>query len=55
MTKKKKSPISVLFIGNSFSYYHSLPKLIARFASTSGSGDLFVDGVFRGGATLKML
>jgi hypothetical protein len=55
MTKKKNSPISILFIGNSFSYYHSLPKLIAHFAHTSGSGNLFVDGVFRGGATLKML
>ena len=55
MIKEKKDAISILFIGNSFSYYHSLPKLIAHFASTSGSGNLFVDGVFRGGATLKML
>jgi hypothetical protein len=55
MTKKKDEPISILFIGNSFSYYHSLPKLIARFASASDSGDVSVDGVFRGGATLKML
>ncbi len=55
MIEKKARPISILFIGNSFSYYHSLPKLIARFAHASGAGDLFVDGVFRGGATLKML
>jgi len=55
MIKKKSGSISILFIGNSFSYYHSLPKLIARFAHASGSSDLFVDGVFRGGATLKML
>jgi hypothetical protein len=55
MTKKKAKPISILFIGNSFSYYHSLPKLIARFVHASGEGDLLVDGVFRGGATLKML
>jgi len=54
MIKKKNGSISILFIGNSFSYYHSLPKLITRFAHTSGSGNLFVDGVFRGGATLKM-
>lgn len=55
MKKKKNELISILFVGNSFSYYHSLPKLIARFAHASGSGDLCVDGVFRGGATLKML
>lgn len=55
MTKKKNELISILFIGNSFSYYHSLPKLIARFASASGSDRVSVDGVFRGGATLKML
>ncbi len=55
MKKKKGGSISILFIGNSFSYYHSLPKLIALFAHASDSGDLFVEGVFRGGATLKML
>jgi hypothetical protein len=55
MKTKKNASISILFIGNSFCYYHSLPKLIALFAHASGSGDLFVDGVFRGGATLKML
>lgn len=55
MIRKRTKPISILFIGNSFSYYHSLPKLIAHFASSSGSGNLIVDGVFRGGATLKML
>lgn len=54
MRKKNKS-ISILFIGNSFSYYHSLPKLVAHFAQASGSGNLIVDGVFQGGATLKML
>lgn len=51
----KKQPISILFIGNSFSYYHSLPKLVARFVRASNRGDLVVGGVFRGGATLKML
>ena len=51
----KNGSISILFIGNSFSYYHSLPKLIAHFAHTSGLGDVFVDGAFLGGATLKML
>lgn len=55
MTSGKNKPISILFIGNSFSYYHGLPKLIARLARASGSGDLTVEGVFRGGATLKML
>lgn len=54
MTRSNKS-ISILFIGNSFSYYHSLPKLIARFAQASGCDKLVVNGVFRGGATLKML
>ena len=53
--QEKTKPISILFIGNSFSYYHSLPKLIAHFARASGAGNLSVDGVFRGGATLKML
>ncbi len=54
MMRKNKS-VSILFIGNSFSYYHSLPKLIAHFARVSGCGNLVVDGIFRGGATLKML
>lgn len=53
--RKKTKPISILFIGNSFSYYHSLPKLVAHFARVSGSGNLVVNGVFRGGATLKIL
>jgi hypothetical protein len=55
MIRKKNELISILFIGNSFSYYHSLPKLIAHFAQVSGSGNLVVEGVFRGGGTLKML
>jgi hypothetical protein len=55
MIKEKNKPISILFIGNSFSYYHGLPKLIALFARTSGLEDVFVDGVFRGGVTLKVL
>lgn len=55
MTKKKTGPISILFIGNSFSYYNALPKLIVRFASTSGSDNFFVDSIFQGGATLKTL
>lgn len=53
--QEKTKPISILFIGNSFSYCHSLPKLVAHFVQVSGSGNLIVDGVFRGGATLKML
>jgi len=52
---RKNKSISILFIGNSFSYYHSLPKLIAHFARASNWDNLVVDGVFRGGATLKML
>ena len=53
--QEKTKPISILFIGNSFSYYHSLPKLVAHFVQVSGSGNLIVGGIFRGGATLKML
>ncbi len=52
---KKIKPVSILFIGNSFSYYHALPKLIARFARASDSGSLSVDSAFKGGATLEML
>lgn len=55
MIRKEDKPISILFIGNSFSYYNSLPKLIAYFAQATGSGNLITEGVFRGGATLKML
>lgn len=55
MIRKENKPISILFIGNSFSYYNSLPKLIAYFAQATGSGNLITEGVFRGGATLKML
>ncbi|MDP2629599.1 MAG: SGNH/GDSL hydrolase family protein [Candidatus Harrisonbacteria bacterium] len=54
MTKKNK-PTSILFIGNSFSYYHCLPKLLTNFARASACDTPVVDGVFRGGATLKML
>jgi hypothetical protein len=54
MNKNCRS-ISILFIGNSFNYYHSLPKLIAHFAKMSGLGNLAAEGVFRGSATLKML
>ena len=50
-----KKNISVLFIGNSFSYYHCLPKLIARFAKDAHSAKVTVGGIFRGGSTLKML
>lgn len=53
--RKRTKPISILFIGNSFSYYNSLPKLIAYFAKASGAGKLSVEGVFKGGATLKIL
>ena len=52
---KKNNPLSILFIGNSFSYYHALPKLLVLFAQATSRGNLMVDGVFRGGATLKML
>lgn len=55
MARKENKSISILFIGNSFSYYNSLPKLIAYFAQTTGSGNLITEGVFRGGATLKVL
>ena len=55
MARKENKPISILFIGNSFSYYNSLPKLIAYFAQITGSGNLITEGVFRGGATLKIL
>lgn len=55
MTKRKNKSISILFIGNSFSYYHALPKLIADIAQASGFGNLTVDGAFRGGATLQAL
>ncbi len=51
---KKGKTESILFIGNSFSYFHALPKLAARFVRLSGL-KLTADGVFRGGATLKML
>src|SRR3989344_453022 len=52
---RKKASLSILFVENSFSYYHSLPKLIARFAQATDCDNLVVDGIFRGGATLKML
>ena len=50
-----KKTISILFIGNSFSYYHALPKLVALFAEATDKKSIYVDGAFRGGATLKML
>lgn len=52
---RKNNSISILFIGNSFSYYNSLPKLIAYFSQASNRDTILVDGVFRGGGTLEML
>jgi hypothetical protein len=50
----RKKTFSILFIGNSFSYFNSLPKLLSDFARSAGV-DLLTDGVFQGGATLKIL
>jgi len=55
MSVNQKKEISILFIGNSFSYYNALPKLVAYFAKASDSARLTTDGAFRGGATLKIL
>lgn len=57
MPKRGPKPLSILFIGNSFSYYHAMPVLLACLAKEAKVSDagVVVDGVFRGGATLKML
>lgn len=51
---RENKPLSILFIGNSFSYYNNLPGLVARFARASNTR-LVIGSVLRGGATLKML
>lgn len=50
-----KTTISILFIGNSFSYYNALPMLVADFAYAGCGRRVFVDQVVRGGATLRIL
>lgn len=55
MTSRKNESLSILFIGNSFSYYHCLPKLVADFVRASSLKKVIAEGVFRGGATLKEL
>ncbi|MCP5104422.1 MAG: hypothetical protein GY950_13625 [bacterium] len=54
--EQDREPLSVLFIGNSFTFYHDLPELTAALAnSVNKTTVLTVDSVTIGGATLQQL
>lgn len=48
------APTRVLFIGNSYTYYHSLPSLVEELAQAAGQ-EIEVRAFTRGGATLMEL
>ncbi len=50
---KTKDEIHVLFIGNSFTYYHDLPKMIAELAKAGKQPTLHHDRETPGGCTLE--
>ena len=45
---------NVLFIGNSYTYYHDLPNLLQGLAESAGK-DFFQDSHTEGGWTLKLV
>ena len=49
----KNSPIKVLFVGNSATYVHDIPGMLARLAQKAGY-DIECNSVVKGGATLSM-
>ena len=46
-------PVRVLFIGNSFTYYHELPKMLAKLAEAGGQRPLEHESVTPGGYSLE--
>jgi uncharacterized protein YodC (DUF2158 family) len=46
-------PRHILFIGNSYTYYHGMPRLTAELAELNGAPKPVVRAVAAGGATLK--
>src|SRR5690242_8900445 len=48
-----KEEIHVLFIGNSFTYYHDLPKMIAELAKAGKQRPLHYERETPGGCTLE--
>ncbi len=49
-----ETPIRVLFIGNSYTYFNNLPGVLSEFGTSEGSGPQIVtEMVVAGGATLK--
>lgn len=45
--------LRVLFIGNSYTYFHDLPRTLQTMAAMSGQASIEVATVLEGGATLK--
>jgi len=43
--------LNVLFLGNSFTFYHELPQMLAKISGTAGV-EIFADSVTKGGAFL---
>jgi hypothetical protein len=50
---KSKGEIQILFIGNSFTYYHDLPKMVADLAKAGGQRRLRYERETPGGCTLE--
>lgn len=47
-----ETPLRVLFLGNSYTYYNDLPAMLATLAKASGGRPIEAKGVTRGGANL---
>ena len=50
---KSKDEIQVLFIGNSLTYYHDLPKMIAELAKAGDQRPMHYEREAPGGCTLE--
>ena len=48
-----EEPLRVLFIGNSYTYQHDLPKLVTRMAKAAGIRGISERSVVGGGMTLE--
>ena len=47
------APVRVLFIGNSYTYYHSMPRMVEELAQAAGQ-EVETRAFTRGGSTLQI-
>lgn len=53
--QKTEAPLRVLFLGNSYTYYNSLPDMVSALAASTPGRKIEAKSVTRGGATLADL